>query len=111
MSAVVETRPPAPDRYERRAGGIPLAKGQYNRRGVLAGQVLVAGGQSGLLVLGHEETRVDHAERLEELLSEVVVEALPREDLDQAAPRVGREPVVPVRARVELERVLAQECE
>ena len=79
------------------------------RRGVVAGLVLVAGGEAGPLVLGHGEAGVDHAERLEDLVAEVLVEAQAREDLDQPAHDVGGEPVVPVRAGVELQRVLGEE--
>ena len=71
--------------------------------------VLVAGGQAGQRLLGDEEPRVDHAEWLEELALQVLVEGQAREDLDQAAHDVGRDPVVPVRPGVELQRVLGQE--
>ena len=57
----------------------------------------------------HEEAGVVHAERLEDLAAQVLVEAVSRQYLDQATDDVGGQPVVPPRARVEFQRVLGQQ--
>ena len=60
-------------------------------------------------LLGDEEAGVGHAEGLEDLPLEVVVEPIPGHDLDQAPDDVRREAVVPVGPRVEFQRVLRQQ--
>ena len=87
----------------------PGGEGSLEQPGRVGRPVLVERGESGQLGLGHPEPGVGHAERFEELGPQVLVEGLAREDLDQAAHDVGGESVVPVRARVELQRVLRQQ--
>ena len=71
--------------------------------------VLVERAQSLGRPFGDEEPGVGHAQRLEDLPAQVLVEALAREDLDQTTHDVGREAVVPLGPGLELQRVLGQE--
>ncbi len=57
------------------------------------------------LGVGHHEIGVDHSERLEDPFAQEHVERLVRGDLDDAAEDVGRQAVVPRRARLAHERL------
>ena len=121
-SLPVGRRPPACDRkphsrvWSRRAAGtgevrarphvMPLANGPSIRRGAVGGAVLVAGGQAGQGLFGHEETRVSHAEGLEHPARRGTRRSAAPTGSRPAAPRCGRDPVFQCVPGVELERVL-----
>ncbi len=61
-------------------------------------------GQAVLLVGGHPEPGVDHAERAKDALLQHLCERLTLDPLDHRAEHVGRHRIIPVRAGVELQR-------
>ena len=91
------------------AGEEAMGPGERGLLGIIlqtetvAGLVLVAGGEAIDLVGGHREVGVLHAQRLEQMLDEVILQTHAGKDLHQVADHIGCHRVVPCGARREFQ--------
>src|SRR5262249_54464377 len=87
-----------------RDGEPKLRRLQDNRAVHALAVTLLLGDEAGSLRLRHVVGGVIHAERREDLLTEIIFKLLTRELLDQATDDVGAGPVPPLLARLEQQR-------
>ena len=98
----------APSRQERRHLPVAAALRIVDQRQTLVRRPCVAGRQPVDLLFRDHEPGVGHADPVEQLRLQVIVEPLARDDLDQSCADVGRHRIEPARAGVEPQRAVRQ---
>ncbi len=87
---------------------IAACVGVIDQRHSTVFTALIARGKSVPLFRRHKERRIPHIERRENSLAQEFVQRLAAQDLDEVAENIGRDRIIPVLARREIERQFGQ---